>query len=62
MLAEDKKATVEVPIEMFVLTHDSGKQPGKQPGPGVVIEHFVGRCLEKIAKKMLAVPVADGQL
>ena len=24
--------------------------------------HFVGRCLEKIAKKMLAVPVADGQL
>jgi hypothetical protein len=47
---------------MFVLTHDSGKQAGKHAGPGVVIEHFVGRCLEKIAQKMLAVPVADGQL
>jgi hypothetical protein len=45
-----------------VLTHDSGKQAGKHAGPGGVIEHFVGRCLEKIAQKMLAVPVADGQL
>jgi hypothetical protein len=56
--AEDKKAAAEAPIEMFVLAHDSGKQAG----PGGVSEHFVGRCLEKIAKKMLAVPVADGQL
>jgi hypothetical protein len=60
--AEDKKAAAEAPIEMFVLTHDSGKQAGKQAGPGGVSEHFVGSCLEKIAKKMLAVPVADGQL
>jgi hypothetical protein len=61
--AEDKKAAAaEAPIEMFVLTHDSGKHAGKQAGPGAVSEHFVGRCLEKIAKKMLAVPVADGQL
>jgi hypothetical protein len=60
--AEDKKTAAEAPIEMFVLAHDSGKQAGKQAGPGDVSEHFVGRCLEKIAKKMLAVPVADGQL
>ena len=58
MSAEDKKAAAEAPIEMFVLAHDSGKQAG----PGGVSEHFVGRCLKKIAKKMLAVPVADGQL
>jgi hypothetical protein len=56
--AEVRKAAAEAPIEMFVLAHDSGKQAG----PGGVSEHFVGRCLEKIAKKMLAVPVADGQL
>jgi hypothetical protein len=59
---EDKKAAAEAPIEMFVLAHDSGKQAGKQAAPGGFSEHFVGRCLEKIAQKMLAVPVADGQL
>jgi hypothetical protein len=56
--AEVKKAAAEAPIEMFVLAHDSGKQAG----PGGVSEHFVGRCLKKKAQKMLAVPVADGQL
>ena len=62
MSAEDKKAAAEAPIEMFVLAHDSGKQAGKQAGRGGVSEHFVGRCLGKIAKEMLAVPVVDGQL
>jgi hypothetical protein len=60
--AEDKKAAAEAPIEMFVLAHDSGKQAGKQAGPGGVSEHYLGRCLEKIANQMLAVPVEDGQL
>jgi hypothetical protein len=54
--AEVRKAAAEAPIEMFVLAHDSGKQAG----PGGVSEHFVGRCLEKIAKKMLAVPSSKG--
>jgi hypothetical protein len=59
--AEVRKAAAEAPIEMFVLAHD-GKQAGKQAAPGGFSEHFVGRCLGKIAQKMLAVPVADGQL
>jgi hypothetical protein len=49
--AEDKKAAAEAPIEMFVLAHDSGKQAGKQAGPGGVSEHYLGRCLEKIANQ-----------
>ena len=56
-LLQDKKATAEAPIEMFVLANDSGKQADKQAAPGGFSEHFVGRCLKKIAQKMLAVPL-----